>query len=126
MSDDWDQELWDDLKSRWLALLQALKHPEASQWERVFKQLEKRFHGVRQELPDRMRAFFVDALWELGAVLYTKGIRLEEISVFDPLDEVKQNDTLEEMLIYVKQLLVHAHSAIHGLGTLNVQEDDWI
>lgn len=110
------------MKSRRLALLQALKHAEASRWERVFNQLKKRLQGVRQELSDRVRAFFVDALRELGAVLYAKGIRLEEISVFDPFDEVKQNDTLEEMLYYVKQLLVHAHSAIHKIGTLNSVE----
>lgn len=43
-----------------------------------------------------------------------KAFGLKEISVFDPFDE--------EMLYYVKQLLVHAHSAIHKIGTLNSVE----
>lgn len=111
--------MWGDLKSRRLALLQALKHAEANQWERVFEQLEKRLLGVRQELHDSLQAFFVEMLWELGVVLNAKGIRFEEISVFDPFYELKQIDTLEESLYYVKQLLVHAHCMIHRLGTQN-------
>ncbi|NOU74377.1 helix-turn-helix domain-containing protein [Paenibacillus sp. LMG 31458] len=114
-----NQDLWSDLKSRRLALLQALQDAEASQWVRAFEQLEKRLESVRKELPDRVRAFFVDVLWEIGAILYAKGIRFEEISVFDPFDDLKQSDTLEETLYYVKQHLVHAHCMIHRLETLN-------
>jgi two-component system response regulator YesN len=78
-------------------------------------------YDARQELPDRVRAVFVDMLWELGAVLYAKGIRLEEVqpTSHNPFDEIKQMETLEETQQYARQLLQRAHSAIHGNSLMN-------
>lgn len=121
VKDKGDHALWEDLKAGRLALLQALKQPDESQWVPEYEQLEKRLHDARQELPDRVRAFFVDVLWELGAVLYAKGIRLEEVqpTSHSPFDEIKQLETLEETLHYVRQLLQRAHSVIHSNGNTN-------
>ncbi|MCY9696780.1 helix-turn-helix domain-containing protein [Paenibacillus alginolyticus] len=121
VKDKGDHALWDDLKAGRLVLLQVMKHPDESQWILEYELLEKRLHHASQEPPDRLRAFFVDVLWELGAVLYAKGIRLEEVqpTSHNPFDEIKQMETLEETQQYVKQLLQRAHSAIHGNSLMN-------
>ncbi|WP_171693466.1 helix-turn-helix domain-containing protein [Paenibacillus germinis] len=121
VKDTGGHELWDYLRAGRLALLQALKQPDESQWVREYEQLEKRMYDARQELPDRVRAVFVDMLWELGAVLYAKGMRLEEIqpTSHNPFDEIKQMETLEETQQYVRQLLQRAHSVIHGNSLMN-------
>lgn len=121
VKDNGDHELWDELRAGRLAMLQALKQPDESQWVREYAQLEKRMSDARQELPDRVRAFFVDMLWELGAVLYAKSIRLEEVqpTSHNPFDEIKQLETLEETQHYVRLLVQRAHSAIHGNGLMN-------
>ncbi|WP_261305450.1 helix-turn-helix domain-containing protein [Paenibacillus andongensis] len=113
--------LWEDLKAGRLALLHAFKQSDESQWVREYEQLEKRMNDAKQEQPDRVRAFFVDVLWELGAVLYAKGKRIEEVqpASHNPFDEIKQMETLEETQQYVRQLLQRAHSAIHGNSLLN-------
>ncbi|WP_229757519.1 helix-turn-helix domain-containing protein [Paenibacillus marchantiophytorum] len=110
------QALWEDLKADRLALLPALRQADGSQWVHVYEQLTKRLQGARQELPEKLRSYFGDVLWELGAILYAKDIRIEEVqpSQLNPFEAIKQLETLDETLHYVSQLLMRSHKVIHG------------
>ncbi|MGG1553461.1 helix-turn-helix transcriptional regulator [Paenibacillus ferrarius] len=109
-------QLWEELKAIRLSLPQALKQPDEGEWLRVFGQLEKRLPGARPEPPSGLRALFGDAVWDIGAVLYAKGIRIEDIqpSALSPLQAMKQLDTCADTLHYLRALLQRAHTLLHG------------
>ncbi|MFD0693004.1 helix-turn-helix domain-containing protein [Paenibacillus sp. GCM10027628] len=117
-----DSALWDDLLAVRQSLLQALKLADESHWIRVYGQLERRLQDARRELPEHVRVFFVDLLWELGGVLYAKGIRMEAVqgSGLHPFDELKRIETLDETMGFVSQLLHRVHPALHGTDSMPV------
>ncbi|RTE08931.1 response regulator transcription factor [Paenibacillus whitsoniae] len=108
-------QLWEELKAIRLSLPQALKQPDEGEWLRVFGQLEKRLPGARPEPPSALRAFFGDVVWDIGAVLYAKGIRIEDVqpSALSPLQAVKQLDTCADTLNYLRSLLQRVHTHLH-------------
>ncbi|WP_240343811.1 helix-turn-helix domain-containing protein [Paenibacillus sp. SYP-B3998] len=116
-----EQSWWDNLKADRLVVLQALKLTDEQQWLLVYERMEKLLQNTKQKSPDIMRAFFIDILWEIGAILYAKGIRLEEVqpTASNPFDEIKLIGTLEEGLYYVKQILLRTHAMIHETNSNN-------
>ncbi|CAN7715999.1 response regulator [Paenibacillus sp. LjRoot153] len=115
------QGLWEDLRAWKLALPQALRQVDSTQWVRVYEELDKRLAGAKQEHPDKLRSFFGDVLWELGAILYAKDIRIEEVQPTsrNPFEAIKQLETLEETLSYIRELCHRTHTVIHGHTEMN-------
>lgn len=98
-------------------LVQAAGEPDEQAWRSPFEQLRKWLEGLTHAAAaSEIQSALVDLLWELGGLLYPKGLRWDELQegFNNPLEEVGKFDTLDETLRWLEHLLQGLHEELHG------------
>ncbi|WP_225446561.1 response regulator transcription factor [Paenibacillus rhizovicinus] len=97
-------------------LAEALQNPDEAAWPEMLLKVRKLIPRLTASMdPEQMKAWFVDTVWETGGLLYAKGIRWAQLQgvASDPVDTVRQMETMERSLAWLKELLGCVHGALH-------------
>ncbi|SFD48773.1 two-component system, response regulator YesN [Paenibacillus catalpae] len=106
----------DQLQQSRGSLVKALKKSDAAHWKEQFKQyhlLLDKADGIRSQV---IIAGFNDLIWEVGSILYTNGLRWQQLQEgFDsPLAFLTQFKTMKSALAWIEEIFTKIHALLHA------------
>lgn len=105
------------LKSTGAGIAQLLEQSNAQLWSKEFEQMELLLGQTWGWRPQDVHTAFEDLLWELGGLLYRKGIRWDDLDeeLQHPFEYMKSLETLDETKTWLQRLCSQLFQHIHGM-----------
>lgn len=110
------------LKATGAAIAQRLEHTQEELWIKEFEQMQLLLGQTWGWRPQEVHAAFEDLLWELGGLLYRKGIRWEDLDVElqHPFEYLKSWETLDETKSWLYRICSQLYQHLHGMAKSEV------
>ncbi|CAN7435674.1 helix-turn-helix domain-containing protein [Paenibacillus sp. LjRoot56] len=107
------------LKSTGAGVAQLLEQSNAQLWSKEFEQMELLLGQTWGWRPQDVHTAFEDLLWELGGLLYRKGIRWDDLDeeLQHPFEYMKSLETLDETKTWLHRMCSQLFQHIHGMTT---------
>ncbi|WP_246320555.1 helix-turn-helix domain-containing protein [Paenibacillus qinlingensis] len=104
------------LKSTGASIAQLLEQSNAQLWSKEFEQMELLLGQTWGWRPQDVHTAFEDLLWELGGLLYRKGIRWDDLDeqLQHPFEYMKSLETLDETKTWLHRMCSQLFQHIHG------------
>lgn len=108
-----------DLQQSRSLLVKALNEIDATHWKLQYGNFCSLLEQADRLRPNVVKSEFVDIVWEIGGLLYTKGLRWEQLQegFSNPLEFISQFETMETTLHWMKEVLVNIHGLFHHKET---------
>ncbi|WP_246294531.1 response regulator transcription factor [Paenibacillus planticolens] len=106
------------LKATGAGIAQLLEQDNAELWKREFEQMQLLLGQTWGWRPQDVQAALEDLLWELGGLLYRKGIRWDDLEpeLQHPFEYLKSLETLEETKNWLNRICSQLHGQLHGMA----------
>lgn len=110
------------LKATGASIAQLLEQENAELWNREFEQMQLLLGQTWGWRPQDVQAALEDLLWELGGLLYRKGIRWDDLEqeLQHPFEYLKSLETLEETKNWLNRICSNLHGQLHGMAKADV------
>ncbi|WP_244163327.1 helix-turn-helix domain-containing protein [Paenibacillus pectinilyticus] len=104
------------LKTTGAGIAQSLEQSNAQLWTKEFEQMELLLGQTWGWRPQDVHTAFEDLLWELGGLLYRKGIRWDDLdeALQHPFEYMKSLETLDETKTWLHRICSQLFQHIHG------------
>ncbi|MZQ84117.1 response regulator [Paenibacillus sp. 5J-6] len=104
------------LKANGAGIAQLLEQDNPELWSREFEQMQLLLGQTWGWRPQDVQAALEDLLWELGGLLYRRGIRWDDLEdeLQHPFEYMKSLETLEETKSWLHRICTNLHSWLHG------------
>jgi two-component system response regulator YesN len=116
-SQEHSRKLQVTLKATGAGIAQLLEQNNAELWTKEFEQMQLLLGQTWGWRPQDVHAAFEDLLWELGGLLYRKGIRWDDLDVDlqHPFEYIRSLETLDETKSWLFRICSQLFHQIHGM-----------
>jgi two-component system response regulator YesN len=110
------------LKANGAGIAQLLEQENPELWNREFEQMQLLLGQTWGWKPQDVQSALEDLLWELGGLLYRKGIRWDDLEpeLQHPFEYLKSLETLEETKNWLNRICSNLHGQLHGMAKADV------
>lgn len=104
------------LKANGAGIAQLLEQENPELWSREFEQMQLLLGQTWGWRPQDVQAALENLLWELGGLLYRKGISWDELEeeLQHPFEYMRSLETLEETKNWLHRICTNLYSWLHG------------